>query len=134
MSSFSRPCVRSSKIFFRNRVYALWAYDAHEPGYFASQNTPGFLLCGAEMKSYSPDELQEAKRQIDSTIKKLQKVLETFRNKENSGRYRSQITLVQRRLKAFEIANSFIEEAIERGEYVSRESGRPYSERTDGDR
>lgn len=58
------------------------------------------------------DELIEAKRQIDSTIHKLCKTIRTLRAKENPERYRSQITLAERRVKAFEIANELIEREI----------------------
>lgn len=61
---------------------------------------------------YTNDELIEAKRQIDSTLNKLRKVVITLEAKENVSRYKSQITLAKRRIKAFEIANSFIESAI----------------------
>jgi len=62
---------------------------------------------------YTRDELLEARRQIDSTLHKLREVIKTFEAKENKERYRSQITLAQRRVKAFEIANSLIENALE---------------------
>lgn len=53
---------------------------------------------------YTREELTEAKRQIDSTIHKLRETIITFENKENPQRYKSQITLAKRRVKAFEIA------------------------------
>ncbi|MEE0420467.1 MAG: hypothetical protein UDG86_10530 [Lachnospiraceae bacterium] len=62
----------------------------------------------------SQDELAEAKRQIDSTLHKLQETIKTFESKENAERYKSQITLAKRRVKAFEIANYFIEKEIDR--------------------
>ncbi len=58
---------------------------------------------------FSKDELKESKRQIDSTLHKLRETVKTFESKENSERYKSQITLAKRRIKAFEIANWFIE-------------------------
>lgn len=61
---------------------------------------------------FSKDELQEAKRQIDSTLHKLRETIKTFEAKENTERYKSQITLAKRRVKAFEIANWFIENEI----------------------
>lgn len=61
----------------------------------------------------SQDELAEAKRQIDSTLHKLQETIKTFESKENAERYKSQITLAKRRVKAFEIANYFIEKEID---------------------
>ncbi len=62
---------------------------------------------------FSKDELKEAKRQIDSTLHKLRETVKTFENKENSERYKSQITLAKRRIKAFEIANWFIENELD---------------------
>lgn len=58
---------------------------------------------------YSKEDLTEAKRQIDSTLHKLREVVKTFEAKENPARYKSQITLAQRRIKAFELANALIE-------------------------
>lgn len=66
-----------------------------------------------EMK-YSKDDLTEAKRQIDSTLHKLRETIKTFESKENAERYKSQITLAKRRVRAFEIANWFIENEIEK--------------------
>ena len=57
---------------------------------------------------YTIDELTAAKRQIDSTLHKLRETVKTFESKDNSERYKSQITLAKRRIKAFEIANYFI--------------------------
>lgn len=62
---------------------------------------------------YSKEDLIEAKRQIDSTLHKLRETIKTFESKENSERYKSQITLAKRRVRAFEIANHFIENEIE---------------------
>jgi len=62
---------------------------------------------------YTRDELLEAKRQIDSTLHKLRETIKTFEAKENKDRYRSQITLAQRRVKAFEIANALIKNELE---------------------
>ena len=61
---------------------------------------------------FSQDELKEAKRQIDSTLHKLRETIKTFETKENTERYKSQITLAKRRVKAFGIANWFIENEI----------------------
>ena len=61
---------------------------------------------------FSKDELKEAKRQIDSTLHKLRETIKAFEAKENTERYKSQITLAKRRVKAFEIANWFIENEI----------------------
>lgn len=40
---------------------------------------------------FSRDDLNEAKRQIDSTLHKLRETIKTFESKENQGRYKSQI-------------------------------------------
>ena len=63
---------------------------------------------------YSKEELAEAKRQIDSVLHKLRQADQTFETKEEPARYRSQITLVKRRIRAFEIANRLIERELER--------------------
>lgn len=62
---------------------------------------------------YAKEDLVEAKRQIDSTLHKLRETIKTFESKDNPRRYMSQITLAKRRVKAFEIANYFIENEIE---------------------
>jgi len=62
---------------------------------------------------YTKDDLMEAKRQIDSTLHKLRETIKTFESKENIERYKSQITLAKRRIRAFEIANHFIENELE---------------------
>lgn len=64
--------------------------------------------------NYSRDDLVEAKRQIDSTLHKLKETIKTFESKENPEKYKSQITLANRRIKAFEIANWFIESELEK--------------------
>lgn len=58
---------------------------------------------------FSQDELSESKRQIDSILHKLRETVKTLNAKENSERYKSQITLAERRIKALEIALSLIE-------------------------
>ncbi len=58
---------------------------------------------------YAREELLEARRQIASTVHKLREVIKTLEEKEEPNRYRSQITLAKRRVKAFEIANVLIE-------------------------
>lgn len=63
---------------------------------------------------YSKDDLMEAKRQIDSTLHKLRETVKTLSAKENPDRYKSQLTLAQRRIKAFELANCLIERELER--------------------
>lgn len=59
--------------------------------------------------TFSQDELSEAKRQIDSILHKLRETVKTLNAKENPERYKSQITLAERRIKALEIALSLIE-------------------------
>ena len=63
---------------------------------------------------YSTEELIEAKRQIDSTLHKLRETIKTFEAKENASRYKSQITLAKRRVRAFEIANHLIEADLDK--------------------
>ena len=58
---------------------------------------------------YSGDDLIEARRQIDSTLHKLRETVRTLRSKDNPARFKSQITLAERRIKAFEIADFLIE-------------------------
>ena len=62
---------------------------------------------------YTKEELLEAKRQTDSTLHKLRETILTLQGKENPARYKSQITLAQRRVKAFEIAVGLIEKKLE---------------------
>ena len=59
--------------------------------------------------TYSKEELLEAKRQIDSTLRKLRETVKTLEGKENAARCKSQITLAKRRMQAFAIALSLIE-------------------------
>ena len=63
---------------------------------------------------FSKDELIEAKRQIDSTLHKLRETIKTLESKENPEKYKSQITLAKRRVKAFEIANRLIENELKK--------------------
>ena len=63
---------------------------------------------------YSKDDLIEAKRQIDSTLHKLKETVKTLESKENVSSLKSQITLAKRRIKAFEIANYFLENEIKK--------------------
>lgn len=58
-------------------------------------------------------ELLEAKLQIDSTLHKLHEVVKTLEGKNDPARYKAQITLAKRRIKAFEIANGLIERELE---------------------
>lgn len=64
--------------------------------------------------TYAKEDLTEAKRQIDSTVHKLRQTLKTLEAKEEPKRYRSQITLAKRRIKAFEIAAHLIENEMEK--------------------
>ena len=63
---------------------------------------------------YSKDDLIEAKRQIGSTLHKLRETVKTLRGKENPDRYKAQITLAERRIRAFELANDLIERELGR--------------------
>lgn len=63
---------------------------------------------------YSRDDLVEAKRQISSTLHKLRETVKTLRGKENPERYKAQITLAERRIWAFELANGLIERELGR--------------------
>lgn len=62
---------------------------------------------------YTDGQLTEAKRQIDSTLHKLRETLKTLEDKENPGRYKSQITLARRRIEAFGIAVDLIEKELD---------------------
>lgn len=62
---------------------------------------------------YTDGQLTEAKRQIDSTLHKLRETLKTLEGKENPSRYKSQITLVRRRIEAFGIAVDMIEKELD---------------------
>lgn len=63
---------------------------------------------------YDEAELLEAKRQIDSTVHKIQEVIKTFEAKEEPDRYKSQLTLAKRCLKAFGIATQLIDDQLVR--------------------
>ncbi len=52
----------------------------------------------------TPAELAEAERQIASVLHKLRETVRTLEGKERPERYRAQITLARRRIRAFEIA------------------------------
>ena len=58
---------------------------------------------------YTQEELMEAKRQIDSTLHKLGETIKTLEGKDDPARYKSQITLAKRRVRAFEIAVNLLE-------------------------
>ena len=59
------------------------------------------------------EELQEAKRQIDSTLHKLAETVKTLEGKESPARYKSQITLAKRRIQAFTLAVDLIQRELE---------------------
>ncbi|MBD5149832.1 MAG: hypothetical protein HDT18_05570 [Oscillibacter sp.] len=61
---------------------------------------------------YTRTDLLEARRQIDSTLHKLEETIKTLEAKENPQRYKSQITLAKNRIKAFTIANRLIEKEM----------------------
>ena len=63
---------------------------------------------------FSREELTEDRRQIGSTLHKLRETVETLRGKEQPERYKSQITLVERRIWAFEIADRLLERELSR--------------------
>jgi len=63
---------------------------------------------------YTKEDLLEAKRQIGSTVHKLQEVVKTLEGKPDPERYKSQITLARRRVAAFELANALIERELDR--------------------
>lgn len=62
--------------------------------------------------TYTTKQLQEAKRQIDSTLHKLHETVKTLCNKDDPSRYKSQITLARRRIDAFTIASALIEREL----------------------
>ena len=62
---------------------------------------------------YTKEELQEARRQIDSTLHKLRQTVKTLEGKENPVRYKSQLTLANRRIQAFELAVGLIQKELE---------------------
>lgn len=72
------------------------------------------VIPGGETVEFSKDDLSEAKRQINSILHKLRETIKTFEAKDNQEKYKSQITLAKRRVKAFEIANRLIESELRR--------------------
>lgn len=65
------------------------------------------------MREFSADELNEAKRQIASTLHKLRETVKTLEGKERPDRYKSQLTLARRRIMALEISHALIEKKLE---------------------
>ena len=61
---------------------------------------------------HTKDDLAEARRQIASTLHKLRETVETLQAKEHPERYKSQIPLAVRRIRAFEIAEDLIRREI----------------------
>ena len=57
----------------------------------------------------TPEELAEAKRQIESVLHKLRSTVGTLEARENAERCKPQIMLARRRIRAFEIAVALIE-------------------------
>ena len=62
---------------------------------------------------YTREELAEAGRQIDSTLHKLREVVRTLEGREDPARYKSQLTLARRRIRAFTIARELIGRELE---------------------
>ena len=62
---------------------------------------------------HSKEELTEALRQIDSTIRKLNAVIRNLEAKDDPRRFRSQLTLAERRIKAFSLASELIARELE---------------------
>ena len=69
----------------------------------------GLGLCGEQAMTYTPEELAEARRSIDSTLRKCEKALEKLRPGSSSH------TLTVRRIRAFRIALELIDREMERG-------------------
>ena len=61
---------------------------------------------------YTLEQLIEAKRQIVSILHKIRETITTLESKENISRYKSQITLANRRIDAFIIAIELIDQEI----------------------
>ena len=57
---------------------------------------------------WSQSDLTEALRQLDSILHKLRGTVQTLESKEAPERYRSQLTLARRRIRALEIAVQLI--------------------------
>jgi len=62
---------------------------------------------------YTSSDLLEARRQIASTIHKLNETVKTLEAKDRPERYKSQITLATRRIQAFTLANRLIERELD---------------------
>ncbi len=68
-----------------------------------------------EFTPFATDELTEAKEQIDSTVSKLRETVKTLREKDDPDKCKSQITLAERRIRAFEIASALIARELKSG-------------------
>ena len=64
--------------------------------------------------AYQHDELSEAKRQMESMMRKLRATVVTLEGKAEPRRYAAQITLVKRRIRALEIACELLEQRMAR--------------------
>ena len=62
---------------------------------------------------WSQSELAEALRQLDSILRKLRGTVQTLESKETPERYRSQLTLARRRIRALEIAVQLIRQELD---------------------
>ena len=69
----------------------------------------GLGLCGEQAMRHTAEELAEARRSIDSTLRKCEKALEKLRPGSSSH------TLTVRRIRAFRIALELIDREMERG-------------------
>lgn len=58
------------------------------------------------------EELTEARRQIASTVAKLEKAAASLQAKEPPERYKSQVTLARRRIAAFKLALALIDREL----------------------
>ena len=65
---------------------------------------------------HTEEELREARRQISSTLHKLNEVVKTLEGKPDPSRYKSQLTLARRRVSAFTLALELVEQELERKE------------------
>lgn len=62
--------------------------------------------------NHSLEELIESKKQIVSLLHKLRETILSLQSKPNQSRYKSQLTLAQRRIRAMEVSLELIEEKI----------------------
>lgn len=66
------------------------------------------------MQQYTREELAEACRQIDSTVHKLRQTVKTLESKGEPARYKSQLTLANRRIRAFSMALDLLRQEMDR--------------------